>query len=164
MLRNDGFSCWNFFSKARYLKTESNVVLSVHFLDSAPGPNCLKRVPDLHDILCEWTSYTKNKNLIKFPSAWRVIFYGFHTLYNVALRENKPEKFTYKERYLKRESKIFFSLGPFAEFSQQCAVSNKWYLDLVISINRRGLTILGTFLLLHLMIKSCSHHKEMSFM
>ena len=57
-----------------------------------------------------------------------MVFYGFHTLYNVTLRENKPEKFTYKERYLERESKIFFSLGPFAEFSQQCAVSNKWYL------------------------------------
>ena len=144
MLRNDGFSCWNFISKARYLKTESNVVLSVHILDSAPGPNCLKRGPGLHDILCEWTSYTKNKNLIKFPSAWRVIFYGFHTLYNVALRENKPEKFTYKARYLKRESNFFFSLWPIAEFSQHCAVSNKSYLLFIIIVGVAKLWILAS--------------------
>ena len=62
MLRNDGFSCWNFISKVRYLKTESNIVLSVHFLDSTSGPNCLKRVQ-----VSLWVNFIRKVTILNFP-------------------------------------------------------------------------------------------------
>ena len=49
------------------------------------------------------------------PEEWYFMVFNFHILYNVSLRENKPEKFTYKARYVKREY-FFFSLRPVAEY------------------------------------------------